>query len=96
MSEKDQKSQFTKKRSDEGYYQEQYDELDREKPVVVIDILKRCVKRSIIGSYVLMDRWFGNDYMLKEIRKIRNGLLHVVGLCKMDKQQFESQLAINH
>ena len=89
LSKKDKKRQFTKKRSDEGYYQERYDELDREKPVVVIDMLKRCIKRSIIGSYVLMDSWFVNDYMLKEIRKIRNGLLHVVGMCKMDKRQFE-------
>jgi hypothetical protein len=36
-----------------------------------------------------MDSWFVNDFMLKEIRKIRNGLLHVVGMCKMDRRMFE-------
>jgi hypothetical protein len=89
LSKKEERRQFTKERNDEGYYRERYEELDKEKPSVVIDMLKRCVKRSIIGSYVLPDSWFVNDYMLKEIRKIRNGLLHVVGMCKMDKRKFE-------
>ena len=89
LNKKEQNRQFTKSRGDEGYYRERYDELDKEKPVVVIEMLKRCVRRSIIGSYVLMDSWFVNDYMLQEIRKIRNGLLHVVGMCKMDKRKFE-------
>jgi hypothetical protein len=89
LSKKEQKRQFTKERSDEGHYRERYGELDKEKPSVVIEMLKRCVKRSILGSYVLMDSWFVNDYMLTEIRKIRNGLLHVVGMCKMDRRKFE-------
>ena len=63
--------------------------MDEDKPRVAIKMLKRCVKRSILGSYVLMDSWFVTEFMLKEIRKIRNGLLHVVGMCKMDKRQFE-------
>jgi hypothetical protein len=36
-----------------------------------------------------MDSWFVSDFMLKEIRKIRKGMLHVVGMCKMDKRKFE-------
>jgi len=52
-------------------------------------MLKQCVRRGILGSYVLMDSWFVTDFMLKEIRKIRKGMLHVVGMCKMDKRQFE-------
>jgi hypothetical protein len=89
LSVKGQKRQFTKERSAEGHYRERYDELDKEKPGVVIEMLKQCVRRSITGSYVLMDSWFVNDNMLKEIRKIRNGLLHVVGMCKMDRRKFE-------
>jgi hypothetical protein len=89
LNKKEQKRQFTKERSYEGYYRERYDELDEEKHVVVIKMLKQCVKRFILGSYVLMDSWFVNDYMLQEIRKIRNGLLNVVGMCKMDKRKFE-------
>ena len=88
LTTKQQKRQFTKKRNDEGYYRERYDELDENKLSVAIKMLKRCVNRSIFGSYVLMDSWFVNDFMLKEIRNIRKGMLHVVGICKLDKRLF--------
>ena len=89
LNKKQQKRQFTKKRKDAGYFQERYEELDQEKSSVAIKMLKQCVKRGILGSYVLMDSWFVTDFMLKEIRKLRNGILHVVGMCKMDKRKFE-------
>jgi hypothetical protein len=89
LTEKQQKRQFSGKRKDEGYYRERYDELDTEKPLVAIKMLKRCIMRGITGGYVLMDSWFVTDFMLKEIRKIRNGMLHVVGMCKIDKRKFE-------
>jgi len=89
LNKKQQKRQFSGERNAEGYFRERYDELDEEKPSVAIRMLKRCVKRSISGSYVLMDSWFVTDYMLKEIRKIRHGMLHVVGMCKVDKRLFD-------
>jgi len=89
LNEKQQKRQFSKKRKDAGYFQEHYNELDQDKLSVAIKLLKRCVKRNILGKYVLMDSWFVTDFMLKEIRKIRKGILHVVGMCKKDKRQFE-------
>jgi IS4 transposase len=88
LSKKQQNRQFSKKRNGEGYFQERYDELDQNKLSVAIKTLKQCVKRGIIGSYILMDSWFVTDFMLKEVRKIRNGILHVVGMCKMDKRRF--------
>jgi hypothetical protein len=89
LNKKQQKRQFTKKRNAEGYFRERYDELDESKFNVAIRMLKRCVKRNILGSYVLMDSWFVTDFMLKEIRKIRKGMLHIVGMCKMDSRKFE-------
>jgi len=89
LSKKQQKRQFTKKRNEKGYFQERYNELDEDKLNVAIKMLKRCVRRCILGSYVLMDSWFVNDFMLQEIRKIRKGMLHVVGMCKMDKRKFK-------
>jgi hypothetical protein len=88
LSKKQQERQFTKKRNDKGYFQERYHELDEDKLNVAIKMLKRCVERGILGSYVLMDSWFVNDFMLQEIRKIRGGILHVVGMCKMDRRKF--------
>jgi hypothetical protein len=89
LNKKQQKRQFAKQRCDEGHYRERYDELDEDKLSVAIKTLKRCVLRGISGSYVLMDSWFVNDFMLTEIRKIRNGLLHVVGMCKIDRRKFD-------
>ena len=89
LTKKQQKRQFSKERNKEGYFKESYGELDENKLNVSIKMLKRCVKRGILGSYVLMDRWFVTDFMLKEIRKIRKGMLHVVGMCKIDKRYFE-------
>jgi hypothetical protein len=89
LNKKQQKRQFNKERNQEGCYQEYYDELDQDKLSVSIKMLKRCVKQLILGSYVLMDSWFITDFMLKEIRKIRKGMLHVVGMCKIDNRQFD-------
>jgi hypothetical protein len=33
-----------------------------------------------------MDSWFVTDMMLKEVRKIRKGMLHVVGICKINRK----------
>ena len=52
-------------------------------------MLKRAVRSNILASYVLMDSWFVSDYMLQTIRSIRKGILHVVGMCKMDKRKFK-------
>jgi hypothetical protein len=89
LTKKQQKRQFTKERKSGGFFRERYDELDESKLCSAIKILKRCISRGISGSYVLMDSWFVTDYMLKEIRGIGKGILHVVGMCKMDKRKFE-------
>jgi hypothetical protein len=88
LNKKQQKRQYSKERNDNGYFRERYDELDEDKLSVTIRMLKRCVSRGIFGRYVLMDSWFVTDFILKEIRKIRQGMLHVVGMCKMDRRQF--------
>ena len=88
LNKKQQKRQFSKKRKEEGYFQERYAELDQDKISVAIGMLKRCVKRNILGKYVLIDSWFVTDSMLKEVRKIRQGMLHVIGMCKIDKRTF--------
>ena len=89
LNKKQQKRQFSKVRNENGHFQERYNELDENKLSVAIKMLKRCVKHCIFGSYVLMDSWFVTEFMLKEIRKIRKGMLHVVGMCKMDNRQFK-------
>lgn len=89
LSKKQQKRQFGKERKAPGYFKERYDELDEEKSRVVVKMLKRAVKGNLLASYVLMDSWFVSDYILRSIRSIRGSLLHVVGMCKMDKRRFK-------
>jgi IS4 transposase len=89
LTEKQQKRLFRGKRSGgEGYFSERYDELDQKKLEVAIQTVKQCVKRGLLCSYILMDSWFVTDFMLKGVRSIRKGMLHVVGMCKMDKRKF--------
>ena len=89
LNKKQQKKQFKKERKSKGYFEERYNELDESKLIVAIKMLKQCVKSGILGNYVLIDSWFVTDNILQEIRKIRNGMLHVVGMCKKDKRKFE-------
>jgi len=35
-----------------------------------------------------MDSWFTCEEVIKSIRKIKRGAMHVVGMCKMDKRKF--------
>jgi hypothetical protein len=90
LNAKQEKRQFSKKRKARGYFQERYSELDMEKPLTALNMLKRCIRHGILGSYVLMDSWFVSDFMFKEIRKIRKGMLHAAGMCKMNKRKFEA------
>ena len=36
-------------------------------------MIKRAVKNGFKASYIFMDSWFVNDYMIKSIRSINNG-----------------------
>ena len=55
LNKKQQQRQFSKQRCDEGHYRERYDELDEDKLSVAVKVLKRCVLRGMVGSYVLME-----------------------------------------
>jgi hypothetical protein len=89
LNKKQQKRQFHGNRKHTGYFQQYFNELDEEKNKAAVRMLKRTVKSGILASYVLMDSWFVSDYMLQSIRAIRGGLMHVVGICKMDSRRFE-------
>jgi len=89
LNKKQQKRQFKKERDVAGFSQQYIEELDEEKCKVAIRQIKRAVRNRILANYVLMDSWFISDFMIKSIREIKNGLLNVVGMCKMDKRKFE-------
>ena len=51
-------------------------------------MLRRTVKNGFMAKYVLMDSWFVNDYMIKSVRAIKNGALHLLGMCKIDNRKY--------
>jgi hypothetical protein len=56
--------------------------------LVSVSMIKRAVKNRFTASYVLMDSWFTNDYVIKSIRSIKNGALHFLGMCKIDTRKY--------
>ena len=73
--------QYNKERNEKTPAHERFTELDIEKTTIALQMLRRSCKHSILALYVLMDSWFTNDMMIKGIREIRRGMMHVVGLC---------------
>jgi hypothetical protein len=88
MSKKERKAQFHKKRIKESPSYKRVRELDEKKTEVAVSMIKRAVKNGLMASYVLMDSWFTNDYMIKSIRSIKKGAIHLLGMCKMDNRKY--------
>lgn len=91
LSVKENKNQFRKKRDAGCVSLSRIKELDESKVKNMISMLRRAVKNGFKADYVLMDSWFVNDFLIKSIRRIKNGVMHVLGLCKMDKRRYSFQ-----
>lgn len=89
LTKKESRSQFSKKRDSKSPAHKRVQELDMKKNEVAVSMLKRAVKNGFIASYVLMDSWFVNDYMIKSIRSIKKGAMHLLGMCKLDKRKYD-------
>ena len=57
-----------------------------QKPDVVLQLIKNALNIGITADYVLMDSWFTNEPMLKELRNIG---LHIVGMVKKGNQRYQ-------
>lgn len=90
LSKKELKSQFRKKRDIKSPGNKRAMELDIKKGEVAVSMLRRAVKNGFMASYVLMDSWFVNDYMIKSIRSIKKGAMHLLGMCKIDIRKYVS------
>jgi hypothetical protein len=88
LTSKQIRSQYKKERAETTPAYERFKELDIEKTTIALQMLRRACKHGILAAYVLMDSWFTSDVMIQGIRGIRKGMMHVVGMCKMDKRQY--------
>jgi len=56
-----------------------------QKPDVVLRLIKNALNIGITADYVLMDTWFTNEPMIKDLRDIG---LHVIGMIKNGNQRY--------
>jgi hypothetical protein len=92
ISRKERDAQFKKKREETECSKQRIKELDQKKTDVAISMIRRAVRNHLKASYVLMDSWFVNDKVIKSIRKIAKGALHVLGMCKMNNTKYKMVL----
>lgn len=88
LKKEEQKRQYKSRNPKDSHGEIRKGELDVKKTDMVIMMIKHAVKRGLKASYVLMDSWFTCEEVVEEIRKIKNGILHIVGMCKMDRRKF--------
>ena len=88
LSKKESRLQFSKKRDSHSPGYKRALELDKKKGEVAVSMLKRAVRNGFLATYVLMDSWFVNDYMIKSIRSIKKGAIHILGMCKLDRRKY--------
>lgn len=82
------KGQYSKDRATSSNGSKRKKELRIKKGVNLIKMIKRAVKQGVIADYLLTDSWFMCENMITEIRKIKNGAIHVISMCRMDKRQY--------
>ena len=85
---KEQNEQFSKTRTPEQPSYTRLKELDCSKLDMLIDMLKRAVKHGFKANYVLVDSWFMCEELITSIRSIRKGMLHALGMCKIDRRKY--------
>jgi hypothetical protein len=91
MTSRELKKQFSKKRMPGQPSYVRCKELDKSKLDAIIEMLNRAVKHGFKASYVLVDSWFMCEELILNIRSMRKGMLHVLGMCKIDKRKYMFQ-----
>jgi len=84
------REQYCKERDGASCGAKRINELRTEKGDNLIKMVKRAVKNGIIADYLLTDSWFLSENMLKEIRAIKSGAIHILSMCKMDKRGYQT------
>jgi hypothetical protein len=86
---KQRQAQYKKNRNKRSYGYKRKHELRKSKIDNLLKMIKRAVKRGIKADYLLTDAWFCSENLLASVRKIKNGLIHVISMCKMDKRKYD-------
>ena len=85
------KKRFTKKRSKKTAGNKRAQEVLVDKVTTAIKLLKRAVKHGFIPDYILTDTWFSCEKMIQTTRRLKAGIIHFLGMVKMDKRLYQYQ-----
>ena len=79
---------YRKKRdtSTPGYKRKK--ELAKSKITMLLEMVKKSIKHGFIPDYVLMDKLFVSEQILKEILNSKKDPIHVIAACKQDKRRY--------
>ncbi len=88
LTKKQRKRQYKKKRNNETHGAKRKTEMRTQKGKNLIKMVKRAVKHGIIANYLLTDSWFLSEDMINNIRKIKDGAIHIISMCRMDKRKY--------
>jgi len=87
LTKKQLKKQTKKNRNADSPTKQRVDETRIDKITNSINMIKYSIKKKIIADYVLADSWFICEKFIKEIRNIKNGIIHVIGTWKLTKHK---------
>ena len=85
------KKRFSKQRNKKSAGCKRAKELSVDKITNAIAMIKRAVKHGFIPDYVQTDSWFSVERLIKTVRQIKKGIIHFLGMVKMDKRLYEYQ-----
>lgn len=86
---KQRNERFKKKRESSSWGYKRKKELREKKTTNLLKMLKRAVKHGLSADYVLTDAWFCTGDFIENVRHIKNGMLHIISMCRMDKRKYE-------
>ena len=85
LSSKQRKAQKKTPRCSKTVAAKRYNELNKKKTNLLVQMFKRVVKRKIPVDYILMDSWFTSVGLLKKLRDICSST-HLIGMYKYNSK----------
>lgn len=82
---------FSKPRSKDAAGYKRAQEVFIDKITNAIALIKRAVKHGFVPDYVLSDSWFSVEKLIKTVRQLKKGIIHFLGMVKMDKRLYDYQ-----
>jgi hypothetical protein len=86
---KQRNQRFKKERAKTCWGYKRKKELREKKTTNLLKMLRRALKHGLRANYVLTDAWFCTQDFLRDVRNMKNGMLHVISMCRMDKRNYE-------